>query len=82
MMAGLADAPAVNRVWLRWLLVLGPVVFVGVGFVGFVIAGSFLAYPPEFAKPLILLIEVTLILSIAAMLGLLVVGPPQRNAQP
>jgi multisubunit Na+/H+ antiporter MnhB subunit len=82
MMAGLADAPAVNGVRLRLLVVLGPVVFMGVGFAGFMIAGNFLAYPPDFAKPLILLIEVTLILSIAAMLSLLVVGPPGRKAQP
>ena len=79
MMAGLVDAPAVSRVWLRILLVLGPTVFMLAGFAGFIIADGFLAYPPNFAKPLILLIEIALMVSIAAMLGLLVAGPPERK---
>jgi len=82
MMAGLIDAPPIGRRWLRMLLGLGPVVFMGVGFSGFLIAGGFLAYPPSLAKPLILTIEVALMLSIAAMLGLLVAGPPERREQP
>ena len=46
-MAGLADAPAVSRRWLRLLLVAGPAVFFAVGLGGFAMAGAFLAYPVD-----------------------------------
>jgi len=78
MMAGLVDAPPVSRRWLRLVLVGGPAVFVAIGLAGFAMAGSFLAYPIDFAKPLIVTIEVPLTLSIAATLALLVAGPPER----
>ena len=81
MLAGLADAPAVSHRGLRLLLVAGPAVFVAIGFLGFATTGVFLGYPPDYAKLLILTIEVPLTLSIAAMLGLLVAGPPQRRVQ-
>ena len=77
-MAGLGDAPPVGRRWLRLVLVAGPMVFLAVGLSGFAIAEAFLAYPVGYAKPLIILIEVPLTLSIAATLGLLVAGPPER----
>lgn len=79
MLAGLADAPAVSHRGLRLLLVAGPAVFVAIGFLGFVVTGVFLGYPPDYAKLLILTIEVPLTLSIAGMLGLLVAGRPQRR---
>ena len=60
------------------MLVAGPAVFLVIGFAGFALAGAFLAYPRGFAKPLIILIEVTLTLSIGATLGLLMAGPPER----
>lgn len=82
MIAGLANPPAVSRKWLRLALVLGPVTFMCVGFVGFAIAAGFLAYPSRFAKPLILVIEIALVLSIATMLGMLVAGPPRRGKRP
>lgn len=82
LMAGLIDAPPISRKWLRGLLGLGPIVFLAVGFAGFLTAGGFLAYPPSLAKPLILIIETALMLSIAAMLGLLVAGPPERSERP
>jgi multisubunit Na+/H+ antiporter MnhB subunit len=77
-MAGLADTPPTGQRRLRLLLVAGPAVFLAIGFAGFALAGSFLGYPPDHAKLLILIIEVPLTLSIAAMLGLLVAGPPER----
>ncbi|SHG02419.1 Uncharacterized MnhB-related membrane protein [Kaistia soli DSM 19436] len=77
MMAGLTEAPPIGRWRLRLLLAAGPIVFVAVGVAGIPLAGSFLAYPEALAKPLILLIEVALTLSIAATLGLLVAGPPE-----
>jgi len=81
MLAGLVGAPAVSRRWLRFLLVGGPAVFVAIGLVGFAAAGAFLAYPKDYAKLMILSIEVPLTLSIAGMLALLVAGPPERTLQ-
>jgi multisubunit Na+/H+ antiporter MnhB subunit len=76
--AGIADTPPINRPWLRLVLVAGPAVFLGVGLAGFIVPGAFLAYPTSFAKPLIVTIEAAMTLSIAATLGLLVAGPPER----
>ncbi len=78
MMAGLAEAPPIGSWRLRLLLAAGPIVFVAIGLAGIPLAGAFLAYPDALAKPLILVIEVALTLSIAATLGLLVAGPPER----
>jgi multisubunit Na+/H+ antiporter MnhB subunit len=78
MMAGLVAPPAVSSRWLRLALVAGPALFLAIGLTGFVIADAFLAYPEAWAKPLIIVIEIALVLSIAATLGLLVAGPPER----
>jgi multisubunit Na+/H+ antiporter MnhB subunit len=78
MMAGLVDTPPIGRRWLRLVLIAGPAVFLAIGFSGFAIAGAFLAYPPSHAKLLIVMIEAPVTLSIAAALGLLVAGPPER----
>jgi multisubunit Na+/H+ antiporter MnhB subunit len=82
MMAGVTDAPAISRRWLRLLLIAGPTVFLAVGFSGLFTAGAFLAYPIAYAKPLIVLIEVGMVLTIAATLGLLMAGPPERIEKP
>ena len=79
MIGGLTAAPAISDRRLRLLLVGGPAVFLAIGFAGFALADAFLAYPEAYAKPLIIVIEVALMLSIAATLGLLVAGPPQRS---
>jgi len=50
-----------------------------IGVAGFWIAGDFLAYPIGYAKPFILVIEAALLISIAAMLGMLLAGPPLRE---
>jgi multisubunit Na+/H+ antiporter MnhB subunit len=81
MMAGLVDAPQVSRRWLRPLLIVGPAVFFAIGLAGFAMAGAFLAYPVDYAKLLILTIEIPVTLSIAATLALLVAGPPERAPQ-
>jgi multisubunit Na+/H+ antiporter MnhB subunit len=82
MMAGLADAPPVSRRWLRWLLVAGPLVFIAIGVVGAVTANAFLAYPQGFAKPLILAIEFALMPTLTLILGLMLLGAPQRSETP
>jgi multisubunit Na+/H+ antiporter MnhB subunit len=82
MMAGLADAPPVSRRWLRWLLVAGPLAFIAIGAVGALTAGAFLAYPRGFAKPLILAIEFALMPTLTLVLGLMLLGAPQRGETP
>lgn len=79
LMARLTEPPAVGRRGLRLAVALGPIVFLMTGFAGFALPGGFLSYPPGFAKPLIILIEVALTFSIAVVLGLLVLGPPTRT---
>jgi len=79
MMAGLADAPQISRRWLRLLLVAGPLVFIAVGAVGALTAGAFLAYPESVAKPLILVIEFALMPTLVLILGLMLLGAPQRG---
>jgi multisubunit Na+/H+ antiporter MnhB subunit len=80
-LAGLVAAPRVGRRRLRLLLVLGPAVFLAAGFAGAVFAGAFLAYPEPYAKLVILAIEVPVTLSIAAILALIVAGPPAQAAE-
>jgi len=80
LMAGLADPPPLSRRWLRLVLVAGPAVFLIVGLGGLWLGSAFLAYPVAFAKPLILVIECAMTLTIAATLGLLA-GAPERGAE-
>ena len=81
-MAGLADAPPISRTWLRVGLVAGPLVFIAIGLFGLYAAGHFLGYPPGFAKPLIVAIELALLPSLTLVLGLLLLGAPQRGMPP
>jgi multisubunit Na+/H+ antiporter MnhB subunit len=78
-MAGLADAPRTGRRDLRAGVVVGPLVFIAVGALGLGTAGSFLGYPDGWAKPLILVIEVALLPTLALVLALLMNGPPRRG---
>ena len=66
---------------MRFILVAGPGLFLVVGLGGLWFGAAFLAYPPALAKPLILGIEVAMILTIAATLGLLLAGAPERSAK-
>jgi multisubunit Na+/H+ antiporter MnhB subunit len=81
MMARLTEAPETRAFWLRLALVAGPVVFLIAGIAGAIFAGGFFAYPPGFAKPVILFIEGFMVLSIAVALPMLVAGPPRREAR-
>src|ERR1700755_262682 len=78
-MAGLTDTPPVSSGRLRFILIAGPGLFLVVGLGGLWFGAAFLAYPPAQAKPLILSIEVAMILTIAATLGLLLAGIPERS---
>jgi len=79
LMAGLANAPAVSSRSPRLLLIAGPTVFLAVGLGGLWFGEAFLAYPMAFAKPLILVIELAMTLTIAVTLGLLLAGPPAQE---
>ena len=81
MMARLREVPTINVLLVRQLLVVGPAIFLLIGLLGFVFADSFLAYPPDHAKPLIVIAEAALTLSISVTLALLVAGPPERMRQ-
>jgi multisubunit Na+/H+ antiporter MnhB subunit len=78
MIAGLTNVPSISQRWLRLLVVVGPVIFLAVGLAGMVLANAFLAYPPGYAKLLIVAVEFALTLSIGVALGLLAAGPPER----
>ncbi|MCZ7659929.1 MAG: DUF4040 domain-containing protein [Xanthobacteraceae bacterium] len=78
-MAGVLPAPATADTRVRLLLVAGPAAFLGFGAVG-AAGGVFLGHPAGAAKATILAIETALTLSIAATLGLLVLGVPRRPA--
>jgi multisubunit Na+/H+ antiporter MnhB subunit len=80
LMAGLGEWPVVAQPWLRGVLIAGPAVFMLVGFGGLVLGKAFLAYPENWAKPVILIIELAMTLTVAVTLGLLVAGPPERRA--
>ncbi len=77
-MARLADTPAIAGRVLRLGVVIGPALFLVVGLAGAGFGDGFLAYPPEFAKPIILLIEIPMTLTIALVLTLLMAGAPER----
>lgn len=81
-LAGLADYPAISSRKLRLAAVCGTMVFVLAGIVGFALPGGFLSYPEAIAKPVIVVVEVALVFSIAVTLCLLVAGPPRRKEDP
>ncbi len=80
-MAGLADTPPVTSPWLRLALISGPLIFLVIGLAGLSAGDAFLAYPEAYAKPLILVIEVGMLLTVTATLALLVAGAPERSAR-
>ncbi len=78
-MAGLTDAPRTDHRGLRTGIVIGPLVFIAVGVLGLWTAGTFLAYPEGWAKPLIVVIEIALLPTLTLVLALLMNGPPSRG---
>jgi len=82
MMSGLTDAPPISRRWLRAGLVIGPLVFLAIGLIGTLTTGNFFGYPDGLAKLFIVAIELALMPSLTLVLALLLLGAPQRGAQP
>ena len=80
--AGLIAPPSISDMRLRLAIAAGPLVFLLVGLAGFVWAEGFLAYPPGFAKLLILVIETAMTLSVAVAMACMIAGPPERRPQP
>lgn len=80
--AGLIAPPSISDMRLRLAIAAGPLVFLLVGLAGFVWAGGFLAYPPGYAKILILVIETAMTLSVAVAMACMIAGPPERRPQP
>ena len=80
-MAGIIDTPPIGARWVRLIAAAGPLVFVAIGIAGVPTAGAFLAYPDGYAKTLILIIELTLMPTLAVVLALLVTGAPKRIAK-
>ena len=80
--AGLSVVPAVGSLSLRIVLSIGVIIFLAAGLAGIWVAAGFLGYPAGFAKPIIVVIEVAMTLSIGATLGLLVAGPPGQSLKP
>lgn len=75
LLAGLIRPPLVRSGALRAGVIAGFGVFFGVGSAG-LLFGRWLEYPPGWAYPLILLIELALTFSIALTLALLFVASP------
>jgi len=80
LVAGLRKAPSISRRWVRLIVVAGPVAFIVIAFAGYPLAGAFLAYPERWAKAVIVLVEAMMLLSIAATLSLLLLGPPGQES--
>ena len=79
LMAGLADTPNIGHRGLRFGVVVGPLVFIAIGVLGLFTAGALLAYPPHWAKPMIVAVELALLPTLTLVLGLLLAGPPLRG---
>jgi multisubunit Na+/H+ antiporter MnhB subunit len=79
MVARVQPVPATSLGSVRLLVTLGPLIFLAIGFAGFAWAGAFLAYPAGYSKPLIVVAETALTLSIGVTLALLVAGPAERS---
>jgi multisubunit Na+/H+ antiporter MnhB subunit len=79
MAGGLMRLPQTDNDRLRLTLVSGAAAFLLLGLAGFGISGSFLAYPPDYAKALIVAVEIPMTIAVAATLVMLVAGPSQRR---
>jgi multisubunit Na+/H+ antiporter MnhB subunit len=79
-MAGLVRPPKTASRRLRGMIVIGPLLFLAIGFAGVFLSDAFLAYPVPLAKAIIVGLELPLMLSVAAVLALLLAGRPVEAA--
>lgn len=75
-LSGVLPVPAHGRAPLRTAAILGFLLFAGIGLATALAGRGFLDFPPAIAKPLILLIEAGITLSVAVTLFLLASGLP------
>jgi len=80
MMTGFTNAPPVSSRLLRRMLIAGPAMFLAVGLGGLFLGDAFLGYPATYAKPLILIIEFAMTVTVATTLGMLLAGPPAEGS--
>ncbi len=80
MISRMQPVPPISLGSLRFLVTVGPFIFLAIGFAGFALAGAFLAFPADNAKPLIVLAEAALTLSIGVTFAMLVAGPAERSS--
>jgi len=78
-LAGLVEPPRVTSTAARLAVIAGPAIFLGSGVLG-ALGGEVMAVPPSHAWIVILAIELGLAASVATILMLLVLGPPERGA--
>lgn len=76
---GVSALPATGARSMRVAVIAGPLFFISMALAGFPMAGAFLALPEAWSKPIIVVIEVGLVVSVAATLVLMVAGPPQET---
>jgi multisubunit Na+/H+ antiporter MnhB subunit len=76
LLAGLPLSKWFHGWWFRAALILGFMLFLGVGFWAMAMEGHFLEYPRDRAEDLILLIEAALTVSIGCILATLFLGLP------
>lgn len=77
-MAGVTVPPSTTQRWPRWVMTIGPLLFIGIGTAGFAV-GAFLAYPPQQLKLTLFIIEVGLTASLSLILALILLGPPRER---
>jgi len=82
LMAGLGRIPRCSQGSWRATIVAGPLLFMAVALLGLPLAGAFLAFPEAWSKPIIVVIEIALVISVASALVLLIAGPPTTEPSP
>ena len=76
----LAPLPRLESRTLGLMVLAGPFAFLATGLAGWLWAGGFLQYPAGLEKPVIIVVEAAIIVSIGVTLGLLLLGPADGGA--
>jgi multisubunit Na+/H+ antiporter MnhB subunit len=79
-LAGVRRGPPVTDRVVRVLLAVGVLAFLVCGLAGMATGRPFLSYPADWAKPVIVALEVAMTVSVGATLAMFVLGPPQRSS--